>query len=75
MHVAKNAMAADGHVLFADYVPHYGHKKDAGKVPDTKTGKQKMVLKDISTWTWKLAGAASAGIIERQKNRARPRGI
>jgi len=53
-HIAKNAMAAEGHVLFSDYVLLYAHKKDARKVPDIKTGGEKLVLKDRSTWTWKL---------------------
>lgn len=57
-HIAKNAMAADGHILFTDYILLYAHKKDGRKVPDAKTGKEKLVLKDRSTWTWKLTGAA-----------------
>lgn len=57
-HIAKNAMAADGHILFADYVLLYAHKKDARKVPDAKTRKIKLVLKDRSTWTWKLTDVA-----------------
>lgn len=57
-HIAKNAMAADGHISFSDYVLLYAHKKDARKVPDVKTGREKLVLKDRSTWTWKLTDAA-----------------
>lgn len=57
-HVAQHAMAADGHIGFTDYVLLYAHKKDARKVPDAKTGKEKLVLKDMSTWTWKLTDTA-----------------
>ncbi len=57
-HVAKNAMTGDGHVIFTDYVLHYAHKKDARHLPDKKTGKDKLVLKDVSTWTWKLTDTA-----------------
>ena len=57
-HIAKNAMAADGHLFFTDYVLLYAHKKDARRVPDAKSGKEKLVLKDRSTWTWKLTDTA-----------------
>ena len=57
-HVAKNAMAADGHVTFTNYVLHYAYKKSPRHLPDKKTGKDKLVLKDVSTWTWKLSNAA-----------------
>lgn len=57
-HVAKNAMAADGHITFTDYVLHYAHKKAPRHLPDKKTGKDKLVFKDVSTWTWKLSDAA-----------------
>lgn len=57
-HIAKNAMAADGHLVFTDYVLLYAHKKDARRLSDAKTGKEKLVLKDRSTWTWKLTDVA-----------------
>jgi hypothetical protein len=57
-HVAKNAMAADGHITFTDYVLHYAHKKSPRHLPDKKTGKDKIVLKNVSTWTWKLSDTA-----------------
>ncbi|HZW12229.1 MAG TPA: hypothetical protein VFF81_03430 [Noviherbaspirillum sp.] len=57
-HVANNAMTATGHISFKDYVLLYAHKKDARKVPDAKTGMEKLVLKDCSTWTWKLTDTA-----------------
>lgn len=52
--VGKQAMAADGHIEFEDYVMLYAHKKDARTLTDAKTGKEKRVIKDASTWTWKL---------------------
>jgi hypothetical protein len=51
-------MAADGHITFTDYVLHYAHKKSPRYLPNKKTGKDKLVLKDVSTWTWKLSDAA-----------------
>lgn len=57
-HVAKHALTAAGHIIFADYILLYAHKKDARKVKDAKTGKEKLVFKDMSTWTWKLTDAA-----------------
>lgn len=57
-HVAKNAMAGDGHIMFTDYVLLYAHKKDVRKVLDAKSGKEKQILKDVSTWTWKLTDVA-----------------
>ena len=57
-HVAKKAMASDGHITFTDYVLHYAHKKSPRHLPDKKTGKDKIVLKNVSTWTWKLSDTA-----------------
>ena len=57
-HVAKHALARDGHIHFEDYVMLYAHKKDARILTDAKTGKEKKLLKDCSTWTWKLTHEA-----------------
>lgn len=51
---ARHAMQADGHITFEDYVLLYAHKKDARTILDGRTGKEKKVIKDCSTWTWKL---------------------
>ncbi len=51
---ARHAMKADGHITFEDYVLLYAHKKDARTIHDGKTGKEKKVIKNCSTWTWKL---------------------
>lgn len=51
---ARHAMRADGHITFEDYVLLYAHKKDARTIRDSTTGKEKKVIKDCSTWTWKL---------------------
>lgn len=53
-HIAKNARAQTGHITFEDYVLLYAHKKDARTVKDARTGREKQILKDMSTWTWKL---------------------
>lgn len=53
-HVRKHAMAADGHIHFQDYVLLYAHKKDARVLTDARTGKEKRVIKDCSSWTWKI---------------------
>ncbi|CDS51072.1 hypothetical protein [Polaromonas sp. CG9_12] len=57
-HVAKHALATNGHIVFEDYVLLYAHKKDARTLVDAKTGKEKKVIKDCSTWTWKMTGIA-----------------
>lgn len=51
---ARHAMKADGHITFEDYVLLYAHKKDARTIRDGKSGKEKKVIKDCSTWTWKI---------------------
>ena len=57
-HVAKHALAANGHIVFGDYVLLYAHKKDARTVLDAKSGKEKQIIKDCSTWTWKMTSSA-----------------
>jgi len=57
-HVAKHAMRANGHIEFDDYVLLYAHKKDARTLMDAKTGREKQVIKDCSTWTWKMTPVA-----------------
>ena len=66
---AKHALAADGHIEFEDYVLLYAHKKDARTIVDAKTGREKQVIKDCSTWTWKMTNVAYSQVlatIERQ---------
>lgn len=60
--VAKNAFAANGHLVFEDYVLLYAHKKDARTVVDVRTGKEKQIVKDCSTWTWKMTSQAYAEV-------------
>lgn len=57
-HVAKHALRANGHIEYDDYVLLYAHKKDARTVRDAKTGREKKIIKDCSTWTWKMNGKA-----------------
>lgn len=57
-HVAKHALKAGGHIEFEDYVLLYAHKKDARTVRDAKTGREKKIIKDCSTWTWKMTNRA-----------------
>jgi hypothetical protein len=57
-HVAVHALTAKGHIAFEDYVLLYAHKKDARTFVDAKTGKDKRVIKDCSTWTWKMTDVA-----------------
>lgn len=56
-HVARNAMHADSHITYADYVLLYATKKETHTVPDRRTGKPKAITSDTSTWTWKLRSA------------------
>lgn len=60
---ARHAMKADGHITFEDYVLLYAHKKDARTIRDGKTGKEKRVIKDCSTWTWKLRNPIYAELV------------
>lgn len=53
--VARHAMRADGHIRYEDYVLLYAHKKDARTIRDARSGKEKTVIKDCSTWTWKMS--------------------
>ncbi|MFG6458392.1 hypothetical protein [Roseateles sp. BYS96W] len=53
-HVASNAHAAAGHIEFRDYVLLYATKKEPRKIVDRKTQRETTVLKDTSTWTWKM---------------------
>jgi hypothetical protein len=62
-HVAKHALKANGHIEFEDYVMLYAHKKDARTLMDAKTGKEKQVIKDCSTWTWKMTPVAYGQVI------------
>ena len=52
--VAKDALRADGHITCQGYVLHFAHKKEANRVKDKRTGKVKTVLKNTSTWTWRM---------------------
>ena len=68
-HVAKHAKARDGHIHFEDYVMLYAHKKDARVITDARNGREKKVLKDCSTWTWKMTKESYNGVkavIERE---------
>ena len=53
-HVAKDAMSTDGHITVLDYVLLYAHKREPRLIADSATGQSRTVLKDCSTWTWKL---------------------
>lgn len=57
-HVAQHAKAGGQHIEFEDYLMLLAHKKDARTLTDAKTGKEKKVIKDCSTWTWKMTTKA-----------------
>ncbi len=63
LHVAKDAFKSDGHITFDDYVLLYAHKKDARTITDAKTGREKRIIKDSSTWTWKISKRAYAEVV------------
>ena len=54
--VATDAMSADGHITFGDYVLLYASKHEFRKIKDAASGNPKGFYKDRSTWTWKLRG-------------------
>ena len=52
--VAKDAMAANGHIEIGDYVLLYANKRRPSSVIDRRSGRTRTVLTDTSTWTWKI---------------------
>lgn len=53
--IAKNAMTAEGHITFGDYVLLYATKRDVREI-QAKGNKTIKVSKNMSTWTWKIRG-------------------
>ena len=53
-HVTRDAMSAEGHITVLDYVLVYAHKREPRLILDSATGQSRTILKDCSTWTWKL---------------------
>jgi hypothetical protein len=51
--VAVDASSSVGHVTYGDYVLHYATKKASHRIK-CADGTEKIVLKDCSTWTWKM---------------------
>lgn len=54
--VAKDAMAADAHITFGDYVLLYASKRERREVKGNAMSPSKTFYKDLSTWTWKMRG-------------------
>jgi len=54
--VTKDAMTADGHITFGDYVLLYASKREYRKLTSDSSSKTKGFYKDLSTWTWKMRG-------------------
>jgi hypothetical protein len=52
--VARNAMSAEGHITFGDYVLLYATKQEWREVECPKTKESRRFLRQTSTWTWKL---------------------
>jgi hypothetical protein len=53
-HVARDAMAADTHLTFRDYVLLYATKKQPRTIRTTRSGHTIAVFKHVSTWTWQM---------------------
>lgn len=53
-HVARDAMGADAHLAFRDYVLLYATKKEPRSIRTTRSGHTVAVFKDVSTWTWQM---------------------
>lgn len=53
--VARDAMSAHAHIVYADYVLLYASKREPRAVPDRRSG-TKTIFKQVSSWTWKLRG-------------------
>jgi hypothetical protein len=54
--VAKDAMLAESHITYEDYVLLYAHKRSPRKIIDGRSERTKTIYKDESTWTWKMRG-------------------
>jgi|SRR5689334_22755265 len=52
--VSHNAMDADHHLTLGDYVLLYATKREPHTVTDRRSNRERVILKDTSTWTWKL---------------------
>lgn len=55
-HVSRDAMSADGHVTYADYVLLYATKNAPHAVLDKKTGRSRQRWRHTSSWTWRMQG-------------------
>ncbi len=55
---AKRAGAKGEHIVFEDYTLLYATKKERRELVDKRTNETKSVLKDTSTWTWKMTSKA-----------------
>lgn len=54
--VARDAMSAEGHITFGDYVLLYATKREWRSIDCPKTHKPRKFCKQTSSWTWKLRG-------------------
>jgi hypothetical protein len=52
----RDATRAEAHIEFGDYVLLYAHKKELREIIDRHSGRARTILKNTSTWTWKLRG-------------------
>lgn len=52
---AKHAMKSGQHISFDDYELVYATKRDVRTIKDGKTGKEKNIAKELSTWTWRIS--------------------
>lgn len=55
--VAQDAMSSSmGHLTVGDYVLIYGTKKQPRKVMDRRSGLERTIWHQTSTWTWQICG-------------------
>jgi hypothetical protein len=55
-HVAQNAMSQSGHLTVGDYVLIYGTKKQPRSVRDRRSGVERTIWHQTSTWGWRIRG-------------------
>jgi hypothetical protein len=55
-HVAQNAMSSSGHLTVGDYVLIYGTKKQPRSVRDRRSGVERVIWHQTSTWSWRICG-------------------
>jgi len=52
--VSQDAMSSSGHLIVADYVLVYGTKQQPRRVTDRRSGVERTIWHQTSTWSWRI---------------------